>query len=381
MAMSIESAIEQAIFGVVLPAYAGPASEFVCRVWPGQPISASQYGNAWSPTNTNGRQAATENLSMLVDPVPNLAGKYSKSGGMVEDTYQRVVTFGHAKSRFGGKAAALSTAGAAPAAALPGSVANEITDSAETEVETPDGKMVRVIAMTSDVQSRLELARKKANQMALARALAVIQAGPVGPDIPIPPPNLSLQTNDVTNSREGGSLMQTDMPSRLVEPTPLPADPPSITSAFYKARTMFERSFLASLNNPPLQYHPSIVSPEDWTDKAAAQEDWPFITIPVQFENSQFKLSIRFSRVDIFRPWFVMSLFNLPDWAMSQDEPAGSLSNGKSENNAGSFPLLPQSLIVARDIKAVDTSGTTLFQANGLQILAWINRVIPFSPY
>src|SRR2546423_11047511 len=131
--MSIESAIEQAIFSVILPAYAGTTAEFVCRVWPGQPISASQYANAWSPTNTTGRQAATENLSMLVDPVPNLAGKYSKSGGMVEDTYARVVTFGHAKPRFGGKAAMLS--GGETAAALPGFVAEEITDSAETQVE------------------------------------------------------------------------------------------------------------------------------------------------------------------------------------------------------------------------------------------------------
>jgi hypothetical protein len=391
--MSIETAIRDAIFEVILPAYADPSVEFVCRVWPGQSIDARQYGNPWSPTNPNGVVVATENLSAFVDAIPNLSNAYSRSGRTVEDSYKQVVTFGHAKSS---SFVALSELGAASTEegmvnlptepdstpALPAVIAIEIDDRTETNVTMPDGKVIQTIVMSPEAQSGVELARKHADQAALLKALnAVKERYPAAER-----PALESQVAQVEKSSARSLSALQKFGARktaLLEGAPSlsrgDVDTPSITSAFYKARTMFEKSYSSSVKDPLLQYHPSYLSPEDWTDKQSA-DDWNFLTIPIQVEGSRVNLSLKFSRVDITRPWFLMSVFDLPDWATRQE--AGSLSNGKAQNNPGSFPLLPLSMIVAREIRAIAAADqTTLFQANGLQVLAWINKIMPFSPH
>lgn len=391
--MSIETAIRDAIFEVILPGYADPSAAFVCRVWPGQPIDARQYGNAWSPTNPNGITAATENLSAFVDPIPNFSNTYSKSGRRVEDSYQQIVTFGHAKSSPGQEAQSVRDSvpqtnltnldedfGSTPAV-LPAAIATEIDERTETDVTMPDGKVVHTIVLSQDAKSEVELARKHADQAALLKALnAIKERYPAAekPAVEAQVAQLEQSTAKALSILQGVRAKKARLLNLSLSVTPLAGDPPSIDSAFYKARTMFEKSFSSSIRDPLLQYHPSYLSPEDWTDKQAA-EDWYVITIPLQLDGSRVNLSVTFSRVDITRPWFLMSLFDLQDWATNQA--AGSLSNGNPQNNPGSFSLLPLAMIVTRGIKAVDAGGTTLFQANGLQVLAWLNKVMPFSPH
>ena len=65
----------------------------------------------------------------------------------------------------------------------------------------------------------------------------------------------------------------------------------------------------------------------------------------------------------------------------------GFLSNGMKEDNYGQFALLPTAMIVVRDLVispvGVNTSDTDSYQIlndPGLQVLACINKIIPFSP-
>lgn len=382
--MSIESSIRDAIFEVILPAYADSSVEFVCRVWPGQTIDARQYGNAWSPTNPTGITAATENLSAFVDPIPNLSNSYSKSGRTVEDTYKQVVTFGHAKlgpGTFSRTNINLEDDVVSPAV-LPAAIETEINERTETNVTMPDGKVVHTIVLSQEAKSEVELVRKHAEQAALLKALNAIKdryPAAEKPALQAEVAQVEQNTARALGVLKGFQAKKSSLISRSLAPSLSEDITPSIDLAFYKARTMFEGSFSSSVKDPLLKYHPSYLSPEDWTDKQAA-EDWNFIIIPIQVDSSRVNLSLKFSRVEITRPWFLMSLFDLQDWATSQA--AGSLSNGNAQNNPGTFSLLPLSMIVAREVKAVDAAnGATLFQANALQVLAWINKVMPFSPH
>ncbi len=138
-------------------------------------------------------------------------------------------------------------------------------------------------------------------------------------------------------------------------------------------------------------------------------------------ETSNLEISFRFCRVAIRRPWLQLSLLKLMGWHMV-GQPAGSLSNGHLVNNPGLLPLLPTAFIAIRDLQIRGTwsqkdrsiaelstagsgnvgfgpfalsgrygtdqagnvytarfDGQTL-SAPGLQILGWINQLIPFSP-
>jgi len=162
----------------------------------------------------------------------------------------------------------------------------------------------------------------------------------------------------------------------------IPADRQSqlvdqLASALQQARRLFETSSLASLRDPTIQYHPSYAIPDNWAGQNASG-NWSSAVQPIQIDNSSVSLSLKYFSVSIIRPWFMLSLFDLPNWTLPSG--AGSLSNGKTDSNQGSFALLPVSIIMVRDIMAVDASGNTLYQDMGLKLLAFVNKVIPFSP-
>jgi hypothetical protein len=390
--MKLVDAVRDAIFEVILPAYENSttASVVMSRVWPGQPISESQYGSPWSPTNPGGKQIVTENISKLVDAIPNIAAFYTTSGRGVEDQYGRLLTFARQRPRAGGQSRVTmvdrTQAAAATSAML--RFATEVSNTVTANIQTPDGKPATGIALSQAAQVTNEASVKHANTLAHLFALRAI-----GERLP-PADKLALQ-NEVTRLEAEAAKPPSDVPapgvgtSESVAPANRPTRSPtiardaspSIDSALVEARKKFEISKMASLLDPLGQpYHPSYLTPDDWTSKDASRE-WPFIRFPITNDGASIALSLRFARVDIIRPWFLMSLFDLPDWDMSAGAtPPGSLSTGQAENNAGSFALLPQSMIVTRDILAVDPAGAPLFEAPGLQILAWVNKVMPYSP-
>ena len=376
--MSIdESRIRDAIFNTVLPAYVEPAGDLpdafasstvlTARVWPGQQIAGQQYGNAWSPTNPSGRQAATENLSELIDPIPNLASDYSRSGRRVEQTYSYVLT--NARPMF----ATRSAAATAQQATLP-----EIEERREIEVSAPETGKVRTIALTESASQRQRREIDYANAVAQLNVNRRLHGKSAGAD----KESLAKQAPGLEKAARKAwkNLQSAQTPSAAPAPAVRSASPPNagaVAKSFNDARSIFDRSALASLKNPGIQYHPSYLSPENWVSQEAAN-GWPNSAIPIKGGGPPVSLTLRYSRVDISRPWLVASLFDLRGWETA--EGPGSLSTGSADSNPGVFALLPISLIIARDIVATGNNGDVLFEARGLQILAWISKVLPYSP-
>lgn len=395
--MTAEDAIRSAIFDTVLQGYTRPSDGLkpsyqpdvlVTRVWPVFAVDPRQYGKAWSPTNPTGDPAATENLSLLVDSIPLLSEAYQRSGRGVEDEYKNVLDF--ATARRDGPATSGAELDSASAGSddddgeLPDIVARELAERTEQTVISPNGKKISTVVMSATAKESGKAAVEYANHAARLAAIRTLQprstaADRQGLEAAASAAKAAATTafvNLQTSERAATAAALKAMPSASLDSFDDPAD--AITRAFSKASLIFERSALGSLRNPGLDYHPAYLSPEDWTDPASSS-NWPHLSIPVLVAGSPILLSLAFSRVDIVRPWLIMSLFNLPGWHTLKGP--GNLSTGDAKNNPGSFALLPVSLIVARDICAVDqNTKAVLYQAQGLQILAWANKVMPFSP-
>jgi hypothetical protein len=62
------------------------------------------------------------------------------------------------------------------------------------------------------------------------------------------------------------------------------------------------------------------------------------------------RISFGFQRVQIIRPWLQSMLLRLGSWSQSGQK-RNAYSTGSVEENAGSFPLLPAAMLVARDVE------------------------------
>jgi len=390
--MNLMTAIQNTIFDTVLAAYAvksdDPSSSpyqnqevVVGRIWPGQIIDETQYGNAWSPTNPKGVMAATENLSILVDPIPNMNEWYSKSGRRVEEMYEFMIKSAKTVLSSIEEHGLLSNTQtrsikSIDTNALPHNVKSELTEQKIVEAYLPDKSNIQTLFMTPEAikKKHLEIAHSNAAAAAVAYRLAYEKA----------------HTN--VRSMTRGSQIKSDSQLeeikrkawdelRKVGSGPLSRaqalyTPNSINNSFYEANLIFSRSTLASVRNPGIAYHPTYTSPENWVDPSA-KESWPLLTIPVADTNPAVELTITFSRIDIIQPWLMASLFELDGW--TNDQGPGSFSTGKLMENDGSFSLLPQSMIVARDILARTFTGT-VYRSSGLQVLAYISKLVPYAP-
>ncbi len=168
--------------------------------------------------------------------------------------------------------------------------------------------------------------------------------------------------------------------------------------------------------------NPRILTRKDPLSYESLKQYFKFRDVPLSSETSDLQISFRFCRVAIRRPWLMMSILKLQGWHFT-GQSAGSFSTGRTDSNPGSFPLLPTAFIAVRDLKikgtwsqsdraiaelaASDTGNTVAFgpfalsgkygsdQAGsvyksqfdgqtlsvpGLQILGWMNQVVPFSP-
>lgn len=381
--MDLITAIQKTIFDTVLAAYSvntdTPSSSpyqnqkiAVSRLWPSQMISESEYGNAWTPTNPTGITAATENLSMLVDSIPNIGDWYSTSGRKVEEMYSFMINSAEAVTRNPG----LSGKPQMKTSAIFNPVEYELAKQKIIEAVLPDQSKIETVYMTNEEinMKNLEIAHSNAAAAALAYRFAMEKTQAKNTSkTAIGQMKLNSELEGLKN-KAWDELQNADSKSLpLIQSFNTSS---SIEKSFYDAKLIFSRSTLASVRNPGLAYHPSYTSPENWVS-ASAKDSWPLLTIPVAEISPRVDLTITFSRIDISRPWMLASLFELKNWKNSQG--AGSLSNGLLIENKGSFPLLPQSMIVARDIVA-KTSDNILYQSKGLQVLAYISKIVPFSP-
>lgn len=412
-----------------LPPGNGRSDTFITIIWPGQEIDEKQYGNAWSPQNPSGSQDAVENITMLTDAIPNLTPLYEWSGNSVENLYSQILNASPllppAPSKGGGdrdsaarRVLSSNSPGdeAAPAAVDTSAFLNEMGDRTEVSTATAAGRPVKLISVSDDVfkEAELQAAYSDAAASLTAKRMQFNLADPAQAQqwaAVAPGYEAAVKTawDALERHNQQAELETSVRVSISVEPEASSpkssnevllsssnedggddAPPNPITQAFFKARSVFEGSRLASAKNPRLSYHPTYVTPANFADPEAAKL-WPSIQItPTQIRggsgaaNSQ--VSFKFTRVNIIRPWLALSLLKLNGWGVQGMGP-GYLSNGLSADNDGTFALLPTAMIVVRDLSitpvgtnAADADSYSLLTSKGLQILAWINKVVPYSP-
>jgi hypothetical protein len=305
---------------------------------------------------------------------------------------------------------------AAPAAADTTDFLNEIGNRTEVSTATETGKPVKLISVSDDVFKEAELQAAysdaaasltaKRMQFNLADPAQAQQWAAIAPGYEAAvktawdaldrhnrqselqlSAHVSISAEPEASSPQGSNVM---LSASFGGDGGDDAPPNPITQAFFKARSVFEGARLASAKNPRMSYHPTYVTPANFADPEAAKL-WPSIQIiPTQIRSSSgatnSQVSFKFTRVNIIRPWLAMSLLKLSGWRVQGMGP-GFLSNGMSADNDGSFALLPTAMIVVRDLSitpvgtnAADSDSYPLLTSKGLQILAWINKIVPFSP-
>lgn len=159
-----------------------------------------------------------------------------------------------------------------------------------------------------------------------------------------------------------------------------------------------------------------------WRVKASA--DGNFQHFNSSTDKDSVEITAKVAKVEIKRPWFLESIFRLQNWSTNLVNNKGGISNGKidTSNKTGLIPMYPVAFVVASDIRikanfshedeehikesahASTSVGWGPFSIGGsygygktddefhsdyqngeirvpgMQIIAWISRVVPFSP-
>ncbi|MDE6538182.1 MAG: hypothetical protein K2M13_09150 [Muribaculaceae bacterium] len=158
-----------------------------------------------------------------------------------------------------------------------------------------------------------------------------------------------------------------------------------------------------------------------WRVKADASGE--FKHSKSEFDMNSVKIKAKVAKVQIMRPWFMESIFRLSNWTTDIAPGSGKISNGKIDdaNKNNYLPLYPVAFIVAKDIEVeanfshedqekiseAAKAGTSVgwgpfsiggsyaygktddhFHSSfrdgkltipGMQIMAWVSKIIPFS--
>ncbi len=376
-------------------------NSYVHNLWPGQSLNEADFLNPWSPDKQTGSQLSIENISILVNQVPNIGSQYNPSGVTVEQAYELILMANYQQNN-------QTTTNSSPSPGQ-GPIRVPIINS------NINIKNIQKLKNATSIQEKLVLLGKKPNQN---NAIKNINQLPVefiqqfkqsyelqqyqsnyanlSASINInkktdPEKINQLKTNQQNYNKmlanlDNPSLNKLGIMSKnnvllsniINNNNDLSSNP--VLNLFNKANQIFQSTYLASINNPGLTYHPSYVTPSNFANSQDSST-WPKIDkLPIKASNgNNYKISMQFCRVDIIRPWLNSLLFSLPNWYVMGQNP-GSFSNGILQNNTGLFSLLPTYFIVARNITLIDDNNNTCYDSSGLQILAWISKINPFMP-
>lgn len=391
---------------------------FLTLEWPGQQLDASQYQNPWSPQNPNGSQFATEMFSALIDAIPLLDSIYIDSGVTVEEMYEFVL---------GATAVSLP---AGPTGEIPINPVNTTLANAQQIYEQTKLASAIYPALSYHGSSATpgnwydEAASKawttvtiNSNQITKSANSPFVRMGGLNRvndgvwklPITVNPP---IFKPDIVKAVINPAIKTPDI---LVNPSVLRPIARRLQTTLAKAVSPAVSAVLPGQKISPNPVLIQRIRPE-LLDK---------IRLPIlkdqtlDQETKDLQISFRCCRVNFNRPWMLKSLLELSGWTLP-GQAAGSLSSGTLENNPGIFPLLPIGFIAIRDLRiqaswgksdralaAQATSdketlgfgpfalsghyaeslqsykssfdGTTI-SAPGLQILGWINLVLPYAP-
>lgn len=391
--------------------------------FPGQQIDESQYQNPWSPQNNSGSQFATEMFSALIDAIPLVDSIYVDSGVTIEEMYQFVVgsvtanllppspngevppnpvntTLNNARQVFEqtSLASALNPVlSYHPSYATPGNWADPAAAQEWTSVSINSNT-------TTVMQDSPFLGTKGAKR---------IQDG-------IWKVPLKLQSDHLSTVNPFSETLDVIEPIKqiLIDPDLINSVRPMNTSALMSAPIEKILSVEKAVELQQVSPSPLLMNRinHDWIRKIQLQT---LATQAIDQSTKDVQISFRCCRVNFNRPWLLKSILEITGWTLPGQSP-GSLSNGTLQDNGGIFPLLPISFIAIRDLKiqanwgeadrkiadqaiASDNpigfgpfalsgryaesgkgykssfDGVTI-TSPGLQILGWINLVIPYTP-
>lgn len=324
---------------------------------PGQPIDPSQYDNPWSPSNPTGSVLSLENYSVLVDQVPQISELYSPSGNSVDTIYGQIVNSSQSPLMPPNPQAMADYQAA--------------YDYLYTEADRRDaaGRVVKVAIEKSEYKNYLdkEAIYKNALQsyMTSYSKLSVEDPAKWASLGPVLRSQVDLAWNDY---RAATSPSLEKALSTLKQ-----SKSDASTSIIDNARKKYLITQQASLTSPGITWHSSFSIPNNWYSDTA---------VGIFNEIAIDKVSFKFLRVEIVRPWLDFSMLSLPEWTIPGLQ-SGYYSNGEFKNNSGLFPLMPTAFIVARDIDIKGSIGGrefTILKSKGPQIIAWISRLLPLLP-
>lgn len=348
--------------------------------WPPEILNDEDYQNPWSSSNPKGLMSSVENISTLVDPIPAWNKSFLPSGSRIEEVYQIYIL--SARTASDASSATKKSLGKMPTKSF-GIVSNGISpdsigqpiikpiDFGEANTDIIDA-IEQIGTMTDEGRENertvsLEIANRIVeNKTGKIQAINIsdLQQKLSGIQLNIKKFDMNLGTTELTSS---ASIVKS-----------MPCSSSVVDSVISMANQLFSNTKKASLNNPSIVYHPSSIIPSNFASDDDA-DGWASMNTEVKDENSNnVKISLKYTRADIIRPWLVNSILNLYGWKVDGIN-SGFLSNGDTQANDGIFALVPLSLILCRDFEITGQNGDS-FSAKGLQIVCRCCKVNPKLP-
>ncbi|UCS95631.1 hypothetical protein KZP23_11730 [Echinicola marina] len=454
------SRMMQAIYDTLFSAYTnppegtqGPATSqadqtYLSLNWPGQQIDISQFANPFSPNNPDGSMEAVENFSTLVDNLFSINPITSQNGNRLSLVYKSTVN-----------------AQVVPPPEDP--KAKEAYEKAFDFLHTngvtynDEGKPVTV-KVDSPIYSNYKRKLKAYNDAVVSLMSNYFQYDMSKPADqrkwsllgPTFQSAVKMAYEDLINAQK---TKVEDMLAVLSQ-----SSNNQVGVAFKQARETFDSYQRAGLSDPNKVWYPTYALPANWFAPGAAEE-WTEVTINSKeihtSEHSDFskisaggkaswglwnvggsfdkedshqsmssdtknlKVSFKFCRIMIDRPWYNNLLYSMKGWNLGEQYGPGELSNGTRVQELNMpFPLLPTSFIAVRDLKisadfshedssliesklstsasfgwgpfsisgsyatgSTDKKFNSKFDGStisndGLQIIGWVNNIVPFAP-
>lgn len=408
-------------------------------------INPKDFANAVNPANPGGSLATAEAFSRMADSIPAVQVEYVTSGSAVDNVFGNIVN---------------------------GANSNDKPDPEQLELYRQAYNYLNTTREQTDFKGNKKIVTEPSDiflnyqtqQLGYYSAISAYRSAYNSYDLTDPKQQREFQANAPLLQAAVDQAWQKyrAADASLVEEALATLDT-SVNSAvrnvLENARKTYKDGSLASNDTGLPNWHLSYAMPTDWTDPDAA--GFSKFTLKSSYLNksasssataygggaswnaglwsvgggvegsegrtqshmdaSEFELSAEIATVRIQRSWLDGTIFLMKKWFMSGFD-VGSISSGKLQGLNGMMPLLPQTFVVARNIKISSSfttedkshiekaiSGTTTvgwgpfkisghyshkssqdtfnstfdggtLTVPGMQIIGWVSAIVPFSP-
>ncbi len=419
-----------------------PNKTFITMEKPGSFINPADFANSWTPGNLNGSLATAADTWDLVNYIPNVASIQSDLGPTISETYQQIlratVTIVDKpdpalKKQYDDAYNLLHTK-SVDENGNPSTVQSTLWANYDTNqaawVNAQSAYQAAYMACMADPKTKsqwpvlapaLQLPVKQAFTKWRAEggdqveaALAVLSTSGTGQvqrafaDAQVQYSGYAKLVDDSGNPQERSALS----PSNWYMASAQAAWP---TNSWTQAKSTHNTSSDFTSYGGGAGLNLGL-----WSVGASAEHTTSHFHSDASL--SKISVSYKYCIVQIRRPWMSELLFSLPGWK-TDAAPKGSYSSGKRQGLSGTkFPMLPHAFIVIKDVVITgDFSDSEINQASscssagahvgwgpfsisghyshsksttavkgdighghiaqpGLQILCWINQILPFCP-